>query len=297
MYKIEGINKYLYHYTSIEALVNIIETSTIRLSDYRFLNDPLDIKFGFRMMLDAFNNYSNKNKFNIYKQAIGKYIKNKRFNSVYSKSNSLDFSNIILDEDLYFYVLSLTHNSDYLPMWNSYATNGVCIKFDKKILTDYFTHIKDSLLSSSVLRVIEGNVEYGDSYKDFVLLSEECLDELPNYGSKFSDLDVQNSILQYASKIKKSSWKFELEYKIGLPISGTILNNLVKGNRINFLNNVKGTVIKPQVEFTDLPKKAIKEIMVSPYCSSALTISGIENLLHLYRADHIKVSKSKINVR
>ena len=37
------VGENVYHYTTIEALKSIVENRTLRLTDYRFLNDPQEV--------------------------------------------------------------------------------------------------------------------------------------------------------------------------------------------------------------------------------------------------------------
>lgn len=62
------------HYTSLDVLKSIVETKTLRMTDYRFLNDPKELKLGFSIYKEACNKSPKINK---YKKFLKKFMNTK----------------------------------------------------------------------------------------------------------------------------------------------------------------------------------------------------------------------------
>ena len=42
--------KSLYHYTKLTAFKSMIENRSLRFGDYRFMNDPMELLYGYRLL-------------------------------------------------------------------------------------------------------------------------------------------------------------------------------------------------------------------------------------------------------
>lgn len=110
----------LYHYTSGEALIGIIETQYFYATERSYLNDPQEFYWG----LDSLRKTLNVN-------AVNKF-----------SSGYVEQMNIVLDEldtdRLRLFVLSLSANPDLLSQWRAYADDGrgVAIGLDGKVLRE-----------------------------------------------------------------------------------------------------------------------------------------------------------------
>ena len=61
----------LYHYTTLDSLLSIVKNKTLRLTDYRFLNDKSEIIENIKLMQNFVKNSFNKRK----KQCVDKQSK------------------------------------------------------------------------------------------------------------------------------------------------------------------------------------------------------------------------------
>lgn len=110
----------LYHYTSGESLIEIIETQCLYATERSYLNDPEEFHWGLSALRESFSS-------NVGNKYFAKYIKQ---------------MNIALDrldkDSLPMFVLSLSANPDLLSQWRAYADNGkgVAIGLDGKVLRD-----------------------------------------------------------------------------------------------------------------------------------------------------------------
>lgn len=100
----------LYHYTTIENLVNgIIREDTsicLRATHYKFLNDPTELKEGINFSAEILSKIKPEKSKKEYIELIYK-----RLSDVF--------------------MISFSKNSDSLPMWNTYGNkgNGIAIRF------------------------------------------------------------------------------------------------------------------------------------------------------------------------
>ena len=118
----------LYHYTSVETLLKIIENSNtekicFRATHARFFNDPYEYNLAISLL----------------KQSLVKYEKN---NSIENKKSSNFNKRFFTNLGLIFgdpFLFSLSENSDNLAMWRTYGVDvkGVAIGLDKKMLEEY----------------------------------------------------------------------------------------------------------------------------------------------------------------
>lgn len=122
LYGVEDDVDYLYHYTTVDALVNGIvvknpkkgEELCLWATNSQYMNDPEELKEGIRILSTFYselNKLLNENKFNI---------------------NQME-DNLELYKQ--FYLTSLSKNRDSLPMWNMYGANGhgIALKFTSKM--------------------------------------------------------------------------------------------------------------------------------------------------------------------
>jgi hypothetical protein len=114
---------YVYHYTSIDSFINIMQSNELWFSHASFLNDPLEIAFGLDVIINIL-----KEKKDDYSTVL--QIIEKQRNT--HKEYSLD-----LTRDLVF-LFSFSELSDKLSSWIQYGDsgNGVCLQFIKPILLE-----------------------------------------------------------------------------------------------------------------------------------------------------------------
>ncbi len=110
-YKIKK-NSRLYHYTTISTLQNIIDSNSFHLRDYRYLNDPTEVKYTINILEEVLNKLKSKNK--ITEDGI------RTFHSCLSLAE-------IENKQGYEYpphILSFSEDRDNLSMWRAYANNA-----------------------------------------------------------------------------------------------------------------------------------------------------------------------------
>ena len=99
----------LHHYTSFDAVKEILRSHTLNLSHAAFTNDPTELSYGLNMIRDMFGDSGKK-----------------------AFDNS-DFPSILYNNTQP-YIFSLSESEDMLSQWEMYAgRNGCCITFSHEI--------------------------------------------------------------------------------------------------------------------------------------------------------------------
>ena len=111
----------LYHYTSIDAFRNIMESKIMHATRYDQMNDFSEVRLGIDKLLEAISNYNIDHSFLDLKKFLISVIKS-------FKKDTLDI-----------YILSLSSVADSIDQWRAYAPNGgVSIGFDRKMIMKGF---------------------------------------------------------------------------------------------------------------------------------------------------------------
>ncbi len=235
-------DNYIYHYTSIEKAILILNGDSLRFSKMTSTNDTLESK---------------------PKMSYQEIIANDRLKKVFEQINIINKNYIQLlcfSKDNTVILNDITTNTklnDYsgrgfaLPrMWAQYSNNnnGICIVFNKKQLEPI---IKKELNESLILF---GDVEYVDQYEkldtNYLELGQLLVDnEIQKSINYVHYLKSHQSFTKYNYFYKLKDWKNENEYRY-----------LAYGNEEFFIKNIKnaitGIIIGEQIKPSD--EKIIK---------------------------------------
>ena len=103
----------LYHYTSLDAVINIISTNKLWLSHSGFCNDLYEINYGLQQMGEAAKNGENRLISKLFEPSSVRELILYRYQP---------------------YIFCLSRHRDHLPQWQAYAErNGCCITFGEGI--------------------------------------------------------------------------------------------------------------------------------------------------------------------
>lgn len=292
--------KNIYHYTSLNGLISIIENQTIYCTNLDFLNDKQEFKHGVNLVLRVIDKLKKENYeldiLNKVEQNIDTISKSERFVTCFSK------------------------NGDLLSQWRAYANHGkgVAIGFDamnfeysvKQIISgrhiEYDEHYQQQVIEE-LIRII---IEFFKSRKDIIDWEDFGFEWLVNtVVIEF----LQNIIASY----KSHSFQEEQEYRFEYEIDGTMIKKgkeeiyfrasdtliipyiKLKAKYKKFLEDkVKGKYENhgtyPTFAFDKLP---INEIVIGPSLDFDLVKIGIEELLLKFEYRDVKLIKSKIPYR
>lgn len=273
----------LYHYTSIGSLFSILQNETIRLTDYRFLNDTQELSYALNWLKDYLAPKAEEEFGKKVLTAIDN-VEHGKIERIKSISDGSPYMQRYLC-DIHYYILSLSRRYDDLAMWRMYAKDGCCIKFNSQKLKEFFHGFRDANLEKGLMNLIDGEVEYE--------IKESTRHAINYFYSIKNELMIYDEILMFCLLFKSPSFSFEHEYRMGIPFEDQYLGeNCSK----EFL--LSGTTIRPQLELKNFPiRDIIEEITISPFVTSELTKIGIQELLISKGISPDVVRLSQISIR
>lgn len=274
----------LYHYTSIGSLFSILQNETIRLTDYRFLNDTQELSYALNWLKDYLAPKAEEEFGKKVLTAIDDNVEHGKIERIKSISDGSPYMQRYLC-DIHYYILSLSRRYDDLAMWRMYAKDGCCIKFNSQKLKEFFYGFRDANLEKGLMNLIDGEVEYE--------IKESTRHAINYFYSIKNELMIYDEILMFCLLFKSPSFSFEHEYRMGIPFEDQYLGeNCSK----EFL--LSGTTIRPQLELKNFPiRDIIEEITISPFVTSELTKIGIQELLISKGISPDVVRLSQISIR
>lgn len=168
--------KYVYHYCSLETLLAIIKTKQIRFSDLKESNDSSeDMVFDYLFEIDKNNNVLKK-----------EMIKAKKITSIFG--------------------FCLTFKGDNHELWRIYNdSKGVCLKFQKKRLNNFFLNLFGSDNDTCVLQ--HKKIKYVEKINDIDFQINHDIFNEQNISKLFSDFLLKSAFM------KKKHWYYEKEYR------------------------------------------------------------------------------------
>ena len=287
MEQIKYEDQILYHYTSLEALKSILENRTIRLTDYRFLNDPKELYFG----IDIFKNAIPKDTDEYHFKIVLRALNNMENNITYCFKIGQNVIQAFVPNKTNFYILSMTDKGDDLALWNAYAKNGCCIKFNHQAIFSYFSNIIQTRWENGIFNYHRGKVHYGQ-YSEAEM--KFYLEMFQRQGTSL-EANIDYEIRQICSLNKDEAYKYESEYRIGINYIDTAL---IDGTSVKKQFVIKDGLIKPQIELADFAvEELIEEIIVSPYNNFDCAVLGVQELVHWFAKKDIPVRASGIKIR
>lgn len=126
------MNRNLYHYTSNEALIEIVNHDCLRLSHFYFQNDPRELRYGLDLLLE------HKDEIEQICPDANEYIE------------TIGHEKVPIYE-LPIFTFSLSQEDDLLSQWRGYGSGNksVCIGFIKDDLTNVKPRINKNILRIS----------------------------------------------------------------------------------------------------------------------------------------------------
>jgi hypothetical protein len=318
-------NDIIYHYTSPEGLKAILESHSLRFTNYRFLNDKNEGSCErngiIKKLVSLFteenkkNNQKGKDFFSLLtRELIGKDIKD-IVNSAINNGKKIDdsFINKSSDGNYYetkngYYVLSLSKEKDSLSMWNYYMKNrkyeGYNIGFDVKILQEIFskfaTKYKDKSIKFENKNINYINKEEENSEFENIVLNFKEQYVKTREGKTDIVFKCRDKILLDYIFSKDDCFRHEDEYRF------VLIKDQMSEIKEKFY--IKNGIITPYID-VPLNKedilKAIKFITISPLLEEEIANKGLEFFLmnigyKLYDKEKqtgIIIKKSKCPIR
>lgn len=293
----------IYHYTSGEALKNIIENNELWLTDSRFLNDKREIEHTKNMVQIIIDECMTLNKECFYVED--------RFKDIVLE---------VLDELTYnMYILSLSTNKDSAFLWSNYSNNeGYSIKF---MADEIYKHIVcyTCTQQEKILFPIAGKVIYNEEeQKERLTQIVLTLYQIYLYYINEKKIDFFNDEVREIAAIlmgcmimyKKNVFSQEDEYRIAvIDLSGKFEDVSFRFNKGAIIPYIKVPIIQKKdvkynqkleegIDVERLRESAIEGIGIGPKNNIDIAQMGMEIFLKSRKIEkNIKVEQSGIPYR
>jgi len=290
----------IYHYTSLEGLISIIEDQSLYCTNIHFLNDKKEYQYGVDLILKVIEGMkSEDNYFGVINMIM------KKIDLIYKSER---------------YVTCFSKNGDLLSQWRAYGNDGKGVSIGFKSID----------FESSVYQFLNGNhIEYNEDIQlevvgelirliiDFFHERKEIID-WAEYGY---ELLVANVVIEFLNNIissyKHPSFSEEQEYRFEYKIDG----NIIKEDDEELLFRASGSLIAPYIKIKGAYKKymdekkagkykesgadptfalkqlPIVEIIIGPSSDYDMLKMGIESLLRKNKYNGVLIEKSKVPYR
>lgn len=276
----------LYHYTTFEGLMGIVNNRTIRLTDYRFLNDPVELIYGLDKVDSELAKYDVQTA-KLYRKQIVNIRNGIGERLIFSKKTEGDEYIIKKQRDdiLRYYVFSMTHQADNLQMWHAYGSTGCRLKLNSQALLGFFCKFRDKNLFDGLLNIPRGDIDYGGEH-----LPERIKCEMEFITDSIT---AHDNVCALCAFVKREDFKFEDEYRIFINFSDNMLDN---DTRKVFM--LKGQTMVPQLEISNFPiEEILEDVIISPFNNSDCVELGVKEFLSYKLGRDIPIAKSSIKFR
>lgn len=292
LYYKHEVGDIIYHYTSLETLIHIVEKQTLWATNSRFLNDREEYIHGVKLLTKTLENFINRENFEIIKALIPGLEKISKINH---------------------FITCFSRNGDLLSQWRAYANDGkgISIGFNRKDL------------ESCLAEPVTGRYVLYDNYKKelviqtfleiglaFCLKQKELFDWQDFDFEKISAQLLIDFLEILITDYKDPSFAEESEYRIRL--RSTYFDESKIDNK-KFRTN--GNLIIPYVEletkFNDFKKTLpeydtstllvqklpILEIIIGPSLDFNAVSDGLNALFKENHYENIQIKQSAIPYR
>jgi hypothetical protein len=293
----------IYHYTSLNNFISIVENQTLFCTNISFLNDRREYKYGVDLLLKRIN-----------------ILKNDGLNSDVLDMVSEHIDLIYKSER---YVTCFSKNGDLLSQWRAYANNckGVAIGFESMMIE---RKMNLYLQRKHVTYDVKEQTEILDELIKIMINFFEVYKEIFDWAEYGYEWLVANAIIEYLDNIisgyKDPSFFEEQEYRLEFVIYCRV--NKKEHVEINYrasetqiipyikfiseyrkteINKTKGRYADIEIDdneiFSFKSRLPIKEIIIGPSLDYEINKQAIEEMLIKNGYDDVIIKKSTIPYR
>ena len=309
----------VYHYTSPEAFLSIVQGKSVRFSDLRYMNDKSESFFFVKRILKFCD--ENKEKYQHFIDVVNELLKENDYNKIkrleIQDIRYKDFLGLRMEKQRNF-IFCTSNDSDSLNMWNYYASNGKYtgynIGFSVPKFLKTFDVDHDGTVDSFI--IYYGNVLYKKKLQFEAI--EELAKAVESFITKKPDKQsVQRAAISVRSYIelrgpffKDESFRSENEFRFLFSIAEKrIPHNEDEAKKYFGQYNqrlkegfcVKNGLVVPFMQVA-IPEYSISRITMAPMTEYEIAKSSIKELLNVKglrgtNDTEIPIFKSKIPIR
>ena len=273
----DTFRKPLYHYTNAEGLKDIINDGEIWGSHYKFSNDPTEIEYSYKLMIEILERYIINETDSRIKSFFEKYLEYQKIFVTYSGFN--------------IFSASFSEKGDLLSQWRGYGDNsfGYCIGIDLfKIGRKSVGLTYPVSTNSPKIKLIK--IIYDKKKQEEIL--GNYLDQLKEYINKNKNLKEDSGLLYgiylvifplIACLFKDQHFEEEEEWRLIYTPLTIIRSDKLKPDELKLNYRANNKLIIPYVKInikkigSDLIP--INEIVIGPKGDKTKSIMGIDILL------------------
>lgn len=308
----EGI---IYHYTSPEAFLSIVQHQEIRFTDIRYLNDRAEGVYFVKVLLDFLS--KNAGKYPYFEETINQLLKGNDWDRI----QNLETIEVHYNEvprmpykaDRVF-VFCACAEPDLLNMWNYYVNNGAYQGYNigfriKELLNTFDTPDSNEI---DMFQVYYGNVIYDEKQqmREVRMLAEGIEKEVQTSKDKeralkYAQITLRGYINTQGAFYKHPKFKAENEFRIivqildkRIPHSEEDARKFVGVNNKKLVEGfcAKRGLIVPYLAVS-LPKDSISRVTVAPMVEFGVAKISIQELFDIEGLQRPPVYKSTIPIR
>jgi Protein of unknown function (DUF2971) len=292
-YKVEN-SDLVFHYTTLEKFVSIIESQSFYFTNLNYLNDSKEYYHGVDLIIKIIKNYSTTE----HKRAILDAVV-ENITHIYKSPK---------------YIACFSKNGDLLGQWRAYANNGkgIAVGFRTENIPDFHA-----------LNISPMNIEYNESVQTNVITEiitialnyfEEIKEVFDWTGYSYEYL-ISTQIIEtlevFISTFKHPTFSEEKEFRLEYCVDGNMNkkedhqlmfrateNLIIPFLKIPYSDPEYDNEYKSLDEQPSLKKKLpIEKIIIGPSLNFDLNYESIQNLLLTYGYEKIEIVQSEIPYR
>ena len=310
----------VYHYTSPDAFLSIMQHQTLRFTDIRYLNDRSEGIYFVKLLLDFMD--KNKTKYPHFNEVVNKLLQGNDLNKI----RNLETTNIIFDDIPGMpykrertFVFCSCGESDSLNMWNYYVNNGSYqgynIGFRVSELLKAFDTPKENQIDSFIVhygKVLYSEKEHNAEIERLADGMESGITFHSSDGNGVTERDFQYAQLRLRRYIdslgafyKHPKFKSEEEFRVIIEIADDMVprtENDSKKYYGEYNQKMKQGFCSKQgliVPFltVSFPSTAIYRVTVAPMIEYDIAKKSIRELLETLNIKGVKIYKSTVPIR
>jgi hypothetical protein len=274
--KLNQENVPIYHYTSLEAMMKIVETKSLWATNCQYLNDIHETRYIINKLEEI------AKKLNEYEKIAVKMTIN--------EFNSDTYKNILKD----IYIISFSKEKDSVSMWGNYGKNGVIMEF-------YAPEFLRGGIENEIKTLYNGNIKiikiaklFSYAIYDNNLIKDVVLFDIIKNINNVNEYDDNKAVELFLSLflIKDKTYSYENEIRIVFSVLyDTDINDFEK-------YRLKNNLIIPYIDvsFEENGKLPLKSVMYNPEQNDVMYEESIKRFLKSHGYD-IPVIPSKSKIR
>lgn len=316
------MSKIVYHYTSPEGILSILENKTLRFTDCQYLNDTSEFIYISEPFAKAIEKISKKYNV-IFDNADVNFTIKSLLTSPY-QIDEVDYAKIMKEKSGAFnehvksntktyryYVFCCSKNEDASNMWNYFVKNGVYrgynLGIDSDVLRDKFNDIS---ACNKKIKIFSKEITYSFNKQVDIIFNK--LDEIitDKHGElstmlATNDMDILNKIrfgcweFIHMQKLffKNPAFESEKEYRFVLKVD----NDFNECDKLSMKFRVGDSgVITPFIEWSysmNDKRELFKQITLAPMIESNLAEESFKRFLDTTVYQGLKIKPSSIKMR